>query len=120
MTTFDIGRQAEAAAAAYLQTRGFKVLEQNWRTRWCEIDIIAQKNKTVYFVEVKYRQSSRQGSGLEYITAKKLKQMRFAAEAWVRAHGWNSGYPLAPTGVIGQEIPASHFIASIFCKKILK
>jgi hypothetical protein len=39
----------------------------------------------MYFVEVKYRRTNRQGSGLEYVTAKKLEQMRFAASSWVHA-----------------------------------
>jgi len=113
-TTFDIGRQAEAVAADYLRRQGFRIVERNWRTRWCEIDIIAAKDKSVYFVEVKYRQSARQGSGLEYITAKKLKQMRFAAEAWVRQHEWRGEYQLAAVEVSGDDFAVTNFIDLIF------
>jgi Holliday junction resolvase-like predicted endonuclease len=35
---------------------------------------------------VKYRRNANQGSGLEYVTSKKLEQMRFAAENWVAVH----------------------------------
>jgi uncharacterized protein (TIGR00252 family) len=114
VTTFDTGRQAEAAAAAFLQAHGFKIIEQNWRTRWCEIDIVAETSGGVYLVEVKYRESARQGSGLEYVTAKKLKQMRFAAEAWVRVHAWTGDYQLAAAEVSGEDFQVTNFIDSIY------
>ena len=82
----DIGRQAEQAAAQYLQRLGHRILEQNWRTRWCEIDIITIKSGVVYFVEAKYRRSDAFGGGLDYITPRKLQQMRFAAEFWLAEH----------------------------------
>ncbi|HSW81605.1 MAG TPA: YraN family protein [Candidatus Saccharimonas sp.] len=82
-----IGRLAEDAAATFLRGKGFDILAQNWRTRWCEIDVVANKNSRVYFVEVKYRGNSQWGSGLEYITPRKLMQMHFAAEFWIASHG---------------------------------
>jgi uncharacterized protein (TIGR00252 family) len=75
-TTF-IGQSAEERVAKLLEKAGFKILARNWRTRICEIDIVANKNKIIYFVEVKFRSSEKQGSGLEYITPKKLKQSCF-------------------------------------------
>lgn len=71
-TTF-IGKRAESRVADFLKNKGFKILAQNWRTKVCEIDVIAQKDKVAYFVEVKYRSSEKQGDGLEYITPKKTK-----------------------------------------------
>ncbi len=114
MTTFNTGRQAEAAAVGYLKTKSFEILAQNWRTRYCEIDIVAQKsnkkNKTVYFVEVKYRKTSAFGGGLDYILAKKLKQMRFAAEMWVSENNWNGDYSLAAIEVSGPDFIITQFI----------
>jgi ribonuclease HII len=81
------GQQAELAAAAFLEYHGCTVIARNWRTRWCEIDIIAQRDGVIYFVEVKYRSSNAWGSGLDYITPKKLQQMQFAAEFWRARHG---------------------------------
>lgn len=80
------GQLAEQQAVAYLLTNGYKILNTNWKTKWCEIDIVASKNDVTYFVEVKYRRSSRFGTGLEAITAKKLRQMKFAAELWCTVH----------------------------------
>lgn len=50
-----LGSDGEAAVAAWLVDRGFKILAQNYLVRSGEIDVIAQKNDTVVFVEVKTR-----------------------------------------------------------------
>lgn len=101
MTTFDTGRQAEQVAADFLERKGCQVLEQNWRTRWCEIDVVARRGDVVYFCEVKYRVRAAQGRGLEYITAKKLARMRFAAEFWVQSNDWRGAYELCAIEVSG-------------------
>lgn len=101
MTTFDTGRKAEAAAAAFLVRKGCSIVDQNWRTRMCEIDIVAQRGNIVYFCEVKYRRNNFQGSGIEYITSKKLQQMQFAAESWVHAYSWQGEYQLCAIEVSG-------------------
>lgn len=113
MTNFAHGREAEAAAAAYLEKQGYAIIEQNWRTRYCEIDIVARKKKTVYFVEVKYRQNEAQGQGLEYITPKKLGQMRFAAEMWVQEHDWKHDYDLAAIEVSGPGYEVTNFLSEL-------
>lgn len=110
MTTFDTGRRAEAAAAEYLKSKGFAVVAQNWRTRYCEIDIIAQRHNVVYFCEVKYRKTDRQGSGLDYITPKKLEQMRFAAEAWAHFYDWTGECRLVAIEVSGIDFEVTAFI----------
>jgi uncharacterized protein (TIGR00252 family) len=102
-TTF-IGKNAEAKVAKYFNNTGFKILDQNWRTRVCEIDLIAQKEAVVYFIEVKYRSSTKQGDGLEYITPKKLKQLHFAAEIWVQQNKWTGDYRLLAAAVSDSNI----------------
>ncbi len=110
MTSFNTGRQAENVAAEHLKKLGFKILEQNWRTRFCEIDIVAQRNGTIYFVEVKYRINNMQGSGLDYITPQKLRQMRYAAEFWVSKHSWDGDYNLAAIEVAGTDFRVTEFV----------
>ncbi len=103
MNTTSLGRQAEAAVAKYLEDQGYKIIDQNWRTRRCEIDIVAQKDDTAYFVEVKYRVSDNQGSGFEYITPTKLKQLVFAAGVWVAANHWDGDWQLMAASVAGDK-----------------
>lgn len=76
------GRQAENEAVEYLKKLGHEILEQNWKTKICEIDIISKKSETIYFHEVKYRRTARSGDGLDAITKKKLKQMRKGVDMW--------------------------------------
>lgn len=113
MTNFAHGRAAEAAAADYLRRHGYKILTQNWRTKYCEIDIVASRKNIIYFVEVKYRQSGDQGEGLDYVTPKKLKQLCFAAEIWVADNNWSDDYMLGVIEVSGSDYQVTEFITSI-------
>jgi putative endonuclease len=113
MSTTDTGHKAERAAANYLIMRGFEILELNWRRPRSEVDIIAQKNGVVYFVEVKYRKTDNQGSGLDYITTTKLQRMRRGAESWVEEVKWRGEYQLAAVEVAGPTFAIEHFIDDI-------
>lgn len=75
------GHEGEEIAAKYLITIGHTIIERNWRTKWCEIDIISEKDGVLFFSEVKNRKSN---NGLDAITPAKQKQMRFAAELYLK------------------------------------
>jgi putative endonuclease len=96
----EIGRRAEEAAANYLEKQGFRVLERNWHNRFCEVDIVAQKDGEIHLIEVKYRRSDTSGSGFEYITPAKLDRMKRAALAWEVEHNWEGPVHL---GVLQME-----------------
>ena len=83
MTTRQIGDKGEQAAADWLTADGHEIVARNWRTRYCEIDIVSVKGEALYFTEVKYRKNDDFGDGLAAITAKKQRQMRFAAELFL-------------------------------------
>ena len=85
-TTKQIGDNGENQACEFLIAQGHQVLERNWKSKWCEIDIISFYNKAVHFVEVKYRKNANGGNGFEAITKAKLKQMTFAAEYYQAKH----------------------------------
>ena len=53
MNTKETGAQGENRAVLYLKSKGFSIIARNWRTKGGEIDIIALKNDTIVFVEVK-------------------------------------------------------------------
>lgn len=113
-TNYSLGHEAERRAAEYLKNMSFELCDINWKNRVCEIDIIAKKNKTIFFVEVKYRTNALQGRGLEYITPKKLQQMRFAAEMWVQANKWKGEYQLAAIELCGEDFEVTNFLTDIF------
>src|SRR5436190_971811 len=74
-----LGIQGEDLAAQELQRRGYAILARRYRTRFGEIDIVAQDADAVVFVEVKARRTARYGSAAEAISV--WKQRRIAAMA---------------------------------------
>jgi ribonuclease HII len=85
-TSKQIGNTGEDVAARYLWQLGHNIIDRNWRTKFCEIDIVSQAGDTVYFTEVKYRKNDVAGGGLAAITPKKQRQMKFAAELYALNH----------------------------------
>lgn len=103
-TTKAIGDHAEGIAADYLRSKGHIILEHNWKTKFCEIDIVSCKDDAVYFSEVKYRKSTTHGDGLAAITLKKQRQMKFAAEYYVISKKLEDApMKLAAISVFGQS-----------------
>lgn len=82
-----LGQKAETVVAEYLLKKGCRIIAKNWRTRFCEVDLIAKDaNGIIRFIEVKYRKSDEYGKGFEYITADKARRLRRAAAAWMSAN----------------------------------
>jgi putative endonuclease len=80
------GQQNEALAAAYLQAQGYRILTTNWRCKHGEIDIVAQHNTTVVFVEVRSRHAANTESAFESITPHKRAKLAATAQAYLSAH----------------------------------
>jgi putative endonuclease len=114
MTTSESGRKAETAARVYLEMRGFKILEQNWRVPRGEIDIVAEKDGVIHFVEVKYRIRDDQGSGLDAITRTKLLQMQRTAWAWVDENEYRGEYVLSAIELTGPSFTVLNFIENAY------
>lgn len=100
-TSKSIGDVAESQAAAWLIDNGFNLVARNWKNRYCEIDCIARKNNTLYFVEVKFRSSDYAGGAIETITDDKQRRMSRAAEVFgMSDHNYKSDdYVLAVLAV---------------------
>ena len=82
----ELGTWGEAIAAEALRSRGFTVIEQNYRSRYGEIDIIAADRHYVVFVEVKLRASDRFVRAGAYVTPAKQARIRTAASLWLAEH----------------------------------
>lgn len=107
------GQKAEAVAVDFLKAARLKVVDRNWKTRWCEIDIVAKDADKIWLVEVKYRASSAQGSGLNYITDKKLDQMRLAARFWQHLNSYSGDIGLAAVEVSHDDFLVTDFIKDL-------
>lgn len=62
-----IGTEYETMAARYLCTHDYTILARNYRTPFGEVDLIAQKDGVLVYVEVKYRSSNDYGDPLEAV-----------------------------------------------------
>lgn len=100
-----VGSIGERLAEKYLISMGFAVIERNHRKKWGEIDLIANINEVIHFVEVKTvsyetkdeldRNVSRGTSNPEQnVHYTKLKRLARAIETWVSEHKYSGEYQL--------------------------
>ncbi len=82
--TRQAGARWEKTAEAFLLEQGLILLQRNFSSRLGEIDLIMEDNKTIVFVEVRYRNSSRFGGGAASITVQKQNKISRTA-AWFLA-----------------------------------
>jgi putative endonuclease len=86
-TTTEIGRKAESIAATWLETQGYSIVDRNYTYRKVgELDIIAQHESTVVFVEVRFRTRADYGLPEQSLTPTKISRIRRTAEAWLVVH----------------------------------
>ena len=107
--TTSVGNRAEDEACRYLIDNGYEIIDRNWKTKWCEVDIIARKREVIHFVEVKYRKYDDQGGGIAAITPKKLNQMNFAAKLWLHINGEHDA-TLSVIELSGKDYSVGQFI----------
>lgn len=72
----EIGRIGEEKVAEYLKTKGYIILKRNYKDRYGEVDIIAQNEENIVFVEVKTRSESAIVSGFEAVDFKKQRLIK--------------------------------------------
>lgn len=81
------GRYGEDVAARYLESHGYTILDRNWHSGTDgELDIVAQLNGAIVFVEVKQRKDSLRGLAIEAVTPTKQKKLILASTAWLEQH----------------------------------
>jgi putative endonuclease len=80
------GKRGEELAASWLNHYGFSIIHINWRYSHYEIDIIAEKNAVLHFVEVKTRSGNRYGRPEESVSRTKFSNLVNAAEEFLYKH----------------------------------
>lgn len=93
MNTKKTGAKYEAMAVKYLQKAGYRILEQNFRCRQGEIDIIARHEQYLVFVEVKYRSRAAQGSAAAAVSVKKQQTISRVAAFYLCRKGLPENTP---------------------------
>ena len=80
----ELGKWGEDLATAYLEQKGYTIVERDWKSGRRDIDIIAIDGNTVVFVEVKTRKSSVFGEPEEAIDFHKLQNLQQAINHYVK------------------------------------
>jgi len=88
----NVWKIGEEMAKKYLENNGYQIIDQNYRTRYSEIDIVVKKDDILIFVEVRTKRKSDFVSPEESINHKKLKKLYFNAEAYVSAKKYKGSY----------------------------
>ncbi|MDU4059010.1 MAG: YraN family protein [Pseudomonas oryzihabitans] len=79
------GRQAEDRALQFLQTRGLRLLDRNWRWQGGELDLVMLDGDTVVFVEVRARRHTAWGGAAESIDARKRQRLVNSAALFLQS-----------------------------------
>jgi putative endonuclease len=79
----ETGAEGEDMAAAWLTGNGFRILERNWRSGRFEIDIVAEKEGRLHFIEVKTRRTANFGHPEEQVGKRKLQHMIEAGTLYI-------------------------------------
>src|SRR3954467_14851329 len=70
-----VGDEAESAVAAFLEARGYRVRHRNFHCQYGELDLVAEKDTTVCFVEVRMRSSATWGDPSHSVSFKKQRRV---------------------------------------------
>ena len=94
------GQMGEAIAREYLKKKGYKILAQNFKTKYAEIDLIARQKNEMVFVEVRTKRGEIFGTPEESLNRKKMIKLRKNAWAYVGRIGWQGAYRLDAVCVV--------------------
>lgn len=81
-----LGKAGEDEACRYLEAKGFHILVRNWRFGHHEIDIIAQDEECIIFVEVKTRSTDQWGHPEDFVSKAQMKRIVEAADFYIKEY----------------------------------
>ena len=84
-----IWKVGEELAKKYLEDKGYEIIDQNYSTKYSEIDLIVKRDSILIFVEVRTKRSNAFVSPEESINQKKLKKLYWNAEAYMANKKYN-------------------------------
>ena len=82
----EVGKWGEDLAAAYLEEKGYEILERDWKSGHHDLDIVAREDSTLVVVEVKTRKNRLYGDPEEAIDYKKRISLQSAINHYVKSH----------------------------------
>ncbi len=100
----EIGRAGEDLAELLLLQRGYRIIRRNFSCRLGEIDIIAERDGLLSFVEVKTRFSQAYGAGREAVNRQKQRHMRAVAQVFLQAYGSGQARKFTQGSDLGSDL----------------
>ena len=86
------GKLGENIAREYLEKKGYNIIEQNYKTKYGEIDLICKQGKELVLVEVRTKTGDMFGTPEESLNYKKLHKLRLNAMSYVGRKWWKGNY----------------------------
>ena len=111
ITRKKFGDKGEESAVNFLFSNGYEVLERNYRFGRGEVDIIAQHNNSLIFVEVKTRKNSNYGYPESFLSEAQQERIHLAAEEYVLQKAWQGEVRFDIISILwdGNEPALDHF-----------
>lgn len=99
------GQKFEAFSENYLKKKGMKLITRNFTCRHGEIDLIMLDQRTLVFIEVRYRNNPNFGSALDSITPSKQKKIIKTAQHYLQTNSWTTNLfcRFDALGIIGDD-----------------
>lgn len=88
------GTRFERIAGAYLKEEGYRILEENFRCRYAEIDLVCRDGRYLVFVEVKARSALSKGMGYEAVDWRKQRRICLAARVYLKRYRVDPSAPV--------------------------
>ncbi len=110
------GNEGEILGAAHLTKEGYSLLEKNWRHGHWEVDIIATKNNTLHFIEIKTRRTEKFGQPEDKVGKKKMANLINAAEQYLYIYPqWNRiQFDILSISIINKQLVAYFLIEDVY------
>jgi len=87
-----VGKRGEKEAEVYIKEKGYSVLEKNYKNKYGEIDLVAQKDGELIFIEVRSKTENDFGMPEETVKEKKRKKLRQNATAYTTFKNYEGPY----------------------------
>lgn len=104
ITCKQLGDRGEQVVVDYLEASRHEIVARNYKTKLFEVDIISQKDRVLYFTEVKYRRDSDFGAGLDFIDQKKQQKMRLSVKGFMTVNPEYADFtPILAVAAVGKD-----------------
>lgn len=117
MTAKEVGDRGENIAAFYLEKKGYRILRRNFRIKGGELDIIAEKDGIIAFVEVKTRSADFLSGGFEAVDKRKQRLIIRAAEEYSlkNPHDLQPRFDVVEIILDGKRVVGFNYVENAFC-----